>query len=101
MASYDKCVNKLNIPPDAVLKIETIFDPLNRQILECVYDDIGFYIKGKGFRVDRIVKQFGGGAAVEKVVKRCIPVGSSDPVDVQIIEVEECFKIEKMGGYKD
>lgn len=103
LETYNNCVNKLNIPDDDVLKIETISDPLNRQILKCVYNDIGFYEDGKGFRVDRIVKQLGGGAAVENVVNRCVPVDSNDPVDVdvQIIEIEECFKTAGIGEYRD
>ncbi|KAG4073857.1 hypothetical protein HA402_014062 [Bradysia odoriphaga] len=99
--SYNNCVNKLNIPADDVLKIEKISDPLNRQILECVYNDLGFYTEGIGFRVDRIVQQFGGGPVMENVVTMCIPIGSSDPVADQIIVVEECFRMEKVGGYQE
>lgn len=99
--SYNNCVNNLDIPFDDVLKIEKINDPLNRLILKCVYVDIGFYTEGEGFHADRLVKQFGGGEIIEEIVKRCLPIDSDDPLDDQIIGVEECFRRERVGGYQD
>lgn len=92
----------LNIPFSDVLKIEQVTDPLNRIILKCVYAAMGFYTEGKGFHADRMVKQFGGGDDIEKIVQKCLPVKeSNDTLDDQIIRVEECFKLEKVGGYEE
>lgn len=101
IAVYNNCVKTLNVSVAEVLKIEEINHPLNRLIMKCVYIDMGFYTEGKGFHVDRIVKQVGGGDEIEKVVKKCISTGSNDSSEVQIIKVEECFKMEKVGGYRD
>ncbi len=101
MEAYNDCVHILNIPIDDVVRIEKINDPLNRRVLQCVYVVMGFYTEEKGFHVDRIVKQLGGGENIEKVVKRCVPTNSNDAPDVQIVQTEECFKMEKIGGYQD
>lgn len=101
VAAYNDCVNTLGIAADEIVKIEKITDPLNRLIMKCVYVDMGYYTEGIGFHVDRIVKQIGGGHNIEKVVKRCVPTSSTDSPEDQIIKVESCLKMEKVGGYQD
>lgn len=101
IAAYNNCVNTLDISAVEIVKIEKITDPLNRLIMKCVYIDMGFYTEGIGFHVDRMVKQIGGGDNIEKVVKGCIPTSSNDSSEDQIIEVEYCLKMEKVGGYQD
>lgn len=100
VAAYNKCVDNMGISVADIIKIEKLTDPLNRLITKCVYIEMGFY-DSEGFKVDRIVKQFGGGHDLQESVEKCVPQNSEDSSDVQIIQFEVCFKTNKLGGYAE